>query len=130
MVIITEIPLVGRELAESFRVLLPAIAKVVAVGLRRNPLPPMYSSGVVYQEEPQAGTGVEQWDTPWKAFERGWVDCDDAVIWRLAELYNQGVPATVNCVWVGSRFHVRIRHPNGRLEDPALAVKKPDTQLG
>lgn len=110
-------------LAESFRVLLPAYARVYAAGLRARPLPPFYRSGVVYRPEPQGGTGVELWDSPWKCYARGWVDCDDAVMWRLAELYLEGIPATVQVVSKGDRHHVRIRRPDG-IEDPALNVMR------
>jgi len=124
-----ELPFDGRELAQAFRVVLPALARVYAGALRDCPLPPLYRSGVVYRAEPQAGTGVETWDDPWTCYERGWADCDDSVIWRLAEYYARGVPATVQVYSVGNRHHVRIRLPSQAIEDPALTIKQPHTKL-
>lgn len=123
MIVLFELPFRGRLLAHSFEQILPALARSYAPALRAHPVPPFYKSGVRYREETNAGTGVEEWDNPWKAFKRGWADCDDAVIWRLAELYNAGMPAAVDVVSRGDRHHVRIRLPNGTLEDPALAAK-------
>jgi hypothetical protein len=124
MIVISELPFDGRPLAASFRELLAAYARVYAMGLRMKPLPPLYQSGVVYRVEPQAGTGVELWDSPWKCYKQGWADCDDAVMWRLAELYNSGVAATVQVLSVGNRHHVRIKLPSGATEDPALRIKR------
>lgn len=94
-------------------------------------LPPLYESGVVYELEPEHGSGLEQFDLPPEVYRRRWGDCDDLVIWRLLEHWS-GVPtsqllsdiaasavARCRCVWNGHRLHVLIRLPNGEVEDPS-----------
>lgn len=95
-----------------------------------HPLPPLYSSGVVFALEPNHGQGWEDYANPWLACARGWVDCDDAVIWRLMELMASGehVSAkgyegpTTRADWQGSEIHVQIRRASGSLEDPVMNI--------
>lgn len=82
-------------------------------------LPPLYKSGVRYALEPNHGKGTDEFAMPPVVYQRRWGDCDDLVIWRIAELRAAGVAASCRAVWVGSRVHVTVRHPNGQIEDPA-----------
>ncbi len=122
MVILTRLPFTGPALALASKELLECLAGIAARGLREKPLPLLYQSRVRYQKEPNSGTGVEEWATPWDVNERGWGDCDDLVIWRVAELRAQGENATVQVVWIGKRFHVRVRRANGSVEDPSRVL--------
>jgi hypothetical protein len=85
-------------------------------------LPPLYQSGIRYAEEPNHGKGLEDFALPFKVFERRWGDCDDLCIYRIWELRVAGVPATCNAIWIGDRVHVRVRLPDGNLEDPSIIL--------
>lgn len=95
-----------------------------------NPLPPLYESGVVFALEPNHGAGWEDYSNPWMAYARGWVDCDDATIWRLVELMAAGEHAEARghetprtrADWVGPEIHVQVRRKNGELEDPVMNI--------
>ncbi len=104
------------------------------------PFPPLYATGIYYQEDPP---GEENWrDAPailarFIATGKG-VDCDQLVCWRVAELRVAGVAAEPVIKWqhltreqaVGhgysSKFvdaaglwlvHCCVRFPNGSIED-------------
>lgn len=85
-------------------------------------LPPLYKAGIRFQQEPNHGSGFEDWALPNVVYARGWGDCDDLVIYRLWELHCQGVHATCNAEWVGNGVHVRVRLPNGTIEDPSILL--------
>lgn len=116
----------SRQFAKTVRALLEALTmaartEVAIVG-------PLYSSGVVYGEEPP---DEETFASPFLVNERGWGDCAHLCLWRVAELRNSGVPATYD-VWIQARevkrtFHVRVRLPDGTIEDPSqrLGMKVP-----
>jgi len=76
-------------------------------------LPPLYQSGVRYQPEPTYGQGLEDFALPLTSLRRKWVDCDDACIWRLGELFAAGEDAQCRCEWDGPRMHVLIRRQPG-----------------
>lgn len=94
-------------------------------------LPPLYKSGVRYQLEPDHGSGDDQFDLPPEVYARRWGDCDDLVIWRLAELWKpydaQKLPGLIasmavpHCVadWQFGELHVLVRMPNNKTEDPS-----------
>jgi hypothetical protein len=120
LLIVTSLPGHGTDLAIAIREVLYALARAYAVAMATNPLPPLYSAGVQYREEPTSGTGVERWDHPWEVHARGWGDCDDLVLWRLAELHAAGETTAAPLVaWIGSRMHVLIRRASGNTEDPS-----------
>lgn len=84
----------------------------------------LYEQGVVYQTEPR---GEESFSTPLLVKERGYGDCADLSLWRVAELRNAGVPAAYDIyIQHPSRlrrvFHVRVRLPDGRVEDPSVKL--------
>lgn len=151
MIVIADLPYRGLVLRQGFRRLLSALAATDADALRTHPLPALYAAHragrVRYQEEPEGprlvlsqilqaepGEGVEFWDSPWKSLRQGWADCDDAVRWRLAELYSADEWAYPTVATdgggEGNRHHVLIRRRDGALEDPARQILSPGTKLG
>ena len=94
-------------------------------------VPPLYESGVRYEEEP-LGQPYEEFAAIPVVLERGWGDCDDVVSWRIAELRQQGENAKVRLKWQpdyqrnARMYHVLVRRgvlgPDGRglIEDPSL----------
>lgn len=87
--------------------------------MKRWQLPTLYESGVRFRLPPQHGTGFENFCTPLETYQRGWGDCDNLVIWRVAELWDQGESARCRCEWLGDAYHVLVRRGNGTLEDPS-----------
>lgn len=81
---------------------------------------PLYSSGVYYQRERR---GSEQWATIPIVRRRGYGDCEDLACWRAAELQEQGSGARAIALERprrnGRLYHVVVRLPNGRIEDPS-----------
>src|SRR5277367_5019232 len=52
------------------------------------PLPELYESGVYYQEDP---AGEENWGDIYYCLSCGHADCDRLIIWRTAELRENGI---------------------------------------
>lgn len=115
-------------------------------------LPPLYSGAVRFEFEPQHGSGREDFAMPPDVFARGWGDCDDLIVARLAELISPTLPASfysaddktqqqalqrvraqmganklpaTRAQWQGEQLHVLIRFPDGRTEDPSLILGAP-----
>jgi hypothetical protein len=129
VLILTSLPGSGESLAIAIRETIWALARAYAVAMRSSPLPPLYASGVRYRPEPQAGSGLERWDHPWEVLERGWGDCDDLVLWRLAELHAAGETTAAPVVaWRGAKMHVLIRRAAGHTEDPSLILLEKERQ--
>lgn len=123
MRVIVTCPEGGRRLARPFQLLLNAAAEMVAVAMAQNPLPPLRSANVEYHDEPTSGNGDEYFDHPWDVIARGWGDCDDLVIWRVAECLVRGLPAHARIVRIGTRYHTQVtREWDGLIEDPCLMV--------
>lgn len=100
------------------------------------PVPPLYRSGVKYEQEPGPN---EEFADLLTVLRRGWGDCDDLVAWRCAELQEAGVRAQARIYWREPkgdgvwRMHAQVRHPDpckcrlcrrrpvrgGRIEDPS-----------
>jgi len=90
--------------------------------MQRNPgrLPPLRESGIRW--EPEKFPGWEEWAPPPLVYARGFGDCDDIVLWRLAELLAAGEKAHPQVLrdWQdGVRYHVAIRRADGSEEDPS-----------
>ena len=68
--------------------LVRANRRLLAAGL----VPPLYSTAVLYRQEPDADIEEEYADA-YTCYRRGWGDCDDLAAWRVAELQNAGVDA-------------------------------------
>jgi hypothetical protein len=91
---------------------------------------PLYRSGVRYKTE---GKGRETFLSPVLVKARGYGDCAHLALWRVCELRNASVAATFD-IWIqegsGTRrtFHVRVRLPDGSIEDPSvtLGMKVPE----
>lgn len=88
-------------------------------------VPSLYLSGVRYRQEPHHWP-FERFDNLETCFQRGWGDCDDLAAWRCAELLHQGVKAGIVVSWKpyeGSKlYHVTVRLPNGKKEDPSAKL--------
>jgi hypothetical protein len=96
--------------------------------------PPLYHSGVIYKPEKHRadhnGHTIEygeDWQTIPYVILNGFGDCEDLAAYRSAELRAQGVKATPDIAirqlpdgaW---RAHVRVRHPDGTIEDPSARL--------
>jgi hypothetical protein len=95
--------------------------------LRTHHVPALYDSGVRYEEEP-LGQPYEDFSCIPVVLARGWLDCDDAVMWRIAELRNSGENAKIRLKWEydparkARMYHVLVRRANGQVEDPSLRL--------
>ena len=115
----------GRDFALTVRALLQAQAEGVAREIRGGrSLPGLYASRVRYRPEPARGSGVEYFDDPWTVLARGNGDCDDLVLWRVAELLAKDEAASVVCKWRLPRYHVAVRRADGSEEDPSRLLIK------
>ncbi len=114
----------SKLLALVIRDALEAVIMANRLYLRLHHAPPLYESGVRYEEEP-AGQPYEDFASIPVVLARGWADCDDLVSWRIAELRNAGENAKVRLKWQfdpvrGARlYHVLVRRANGQVEDPS-----------
>jgi hypothetical protein len=102
--------------------------------IRTHRVPPLYESGVLYQEEP-LGQGYEEFAPIPNVLMRGWGDCDDLVPWRVAELQECGEPATIRLEWTVAKrgphagkklFHLLVRR--ARLSPGGVWVESDDTE--
>lgn len=135
MFVVSKLPGEGLALSRSMQNMVLVLADAWADALKRNPLPPFYQCGIRYRPEPVRSL-AEEWVDPYVVKQRGHGDCDDMVIWRLAELINehgwkfedgvQSLPAWPCVAWLQGtgRYHVLLRHRDGTLEDPAKAMLK------
>jgi hypothetical protein len=111
--------------AHAVHQLINAAADAMGPWYTVDPLPPIYRAGVVYRPEPNHGSGYEDFADPWTAYRRGWVDCDDATLWRVLELRARGESAAATrAEWTGPDVHALVRRGNGKLEDPSLILLK------
>lgn len=92
-------------------------------GLSDGVIPPLYASGVAYRPRP---ADRQEWlDVP-AALRQGHAAAEDLTAWRAAELRASGVDAepVVGHEWIAGVWRLRfgVRHPDGRIEDPAVVV--------
>lgn len=87
--------------------------------------PTVYASGVRYKPEE---ADEELWADIPAVLRQGVADCEDLAAWRIADLIvREGVMAKPH-VSVGylpdgrPLYHVRVEHPDGRIEDPSVAL--------
>jgi hypothetical protein len=85
-------------------------------------LPSIYSAGIRFALPKTHGGGIEHFSLPWDTYERGKGDCDQLVIYRIAELASKGELATCRALWLGDDLHVQVRRANGKVEDPAIKL--------
>jgi hypothetical protein len=118
----------------ALRVLLHALFTIDRMWLRSNPnAPRIYQSGVFYRAEP---IGEERWRDIPSVLREGWGDCEDLACWRAAELVErEGVAARPSYTWRRrpgiSIYHIVVRLPDGRTEDPSrkLGMGTPEDRL-
>ena len=121
----------SRVLGTVIKPLLDAQVFINRCYLALHKVPPLYSSGVRYQEEP-LGTDEEFACIP-VILGRGWGDCDDLAPWRVAELQHAGEKAKIRIQWkkllIGGRktklFHILVRREDGTIEDPSRILGMP-----
>jgi hypothetical protein len=128
-----------RRLAEYARGLLEVVIDYNRDVLRqaRGRIPKFYNSGVRFRAEPWQGA-LEQFCGLPVLLRRGWGDCAQLCCWRVAELREQGVPATLRFYWrlvhtaggdLIRAYHVQVRHPpsraypRGYIEDPSRLLE-------
>lgn len=85
------------------------------------PVPPVYASGVRYQEDP---AGKEDWRDCLQVMQRGVGDCDQLVAWRLGELRVARIPAQAAIKWqhIPKRVAISIMKADGTPAYPAHMV--------
>lgn len=109
--------------------------------IRRGLVPLLYSSGVRFNPEPNAGR-FEEFADALTVYRRGWGDCDDLCAWRCAEIQEQGGMAWPKIYWRdfdGNRrmYHGEVRLysrtrqgnwvPTDRVEDPSRFLGMADS---
>lgn len=105
-----------REILEALNLLL----KLNRGELKRYKLPWLYKSGVRYRREPKIPGRVENWQTFTQLIQSGEADCEDLAAARAAELQvKKGIKAIPWLTKKGKVWHVMVRYPDGRLEDPS-----------
>lgn len=93
--------------------------------LRRNPhIPHPYKAGIRYQREPR---GQEHWKGIAQTLRDGHGDCEDLASYLAAWYRARGQKAQIHIVWKRSRrggrlFHIQVRGPSGRIEDPSRVL--------
>lgn len=117
-----------EQLATLLRAVCIGAVAAAVEQLRLAPLPALYRSGVVWQNEPNAGK-FEEFALPHTVYRRGWGDCDDLVIWRCAELWIAGRKALPKIYWRTRDGKTRAFHAEVRLLD-TRQVEDPSRLLG
>lgn len=103
--------------------LLLALMHVDMAYLQQYPnTPNLYESGVRYEEEPP---GQEDWQDIPTCLRMKVGDCEDLACWRAAEYrVRHGIAATPVFTFKrrssgGYLYHITVRLPDGRIEDPS-----------
>lgn len=135
MLVLTKLPGKDSALLPSIQLIMLALAEAWSLEFRRKQPPKLYKSGIIYQPEPP-GLPAEEWADPYTVADRRWGDCDDLVLYRLAEIFHEsgydprtgtreGLPAwpqVMRALDGTKRYHIAIRHADGTEEDPALKL--------
>lgn len=115
------------------------LVQLNAATLTHQPLlPSLYASGVRYAREsdlarrgldvagidPRTGEVEERFNHLSRVIEVGAGDCDDLACWRAAELrVRHGIHASAVPYRTRSgSYHVIVRYPDGRTEDPSIIL--------
>ena len=115
-----------KDKGRSEKVLLMLMGTLVKINigfLEKYPgTPTLYDSGVLYRIE-----STENWQDIPTAIRSGWGDCEDLACWRVAELNRAGIKARpylkLRTMPNGDkRYHALVWLPNGKIEDPSLAL--------
>lgn len=115
-------PFIGRG---SIQAAVDALTVLDVAYLRAYPdTPPLYRSGVRYEQEPRNVFGAREEDflTIPYMLARGVADCEDMSAARSAELIVRGIQARPVVMPVSGGYHVIVRLPNGRVEDPSARL--------
>lgn len=85
------------------------------------PVPPLYASGVYYEEDPP---GREDWRDCYVVLARGKGDCDNLVAWRVAELKAAGFPAepVIKYQLIPRDQMIRIGYPANKVGDDGILM--------
>jgi hypothetical protein len=111
----------GPALEQHMKTLLACLTMCDRLYLRahKGKVPPLYQSGVVYEEE--FGEQDDWCDIPTtRAMGHG--DAEDLACWRAAELQEQGVMAWPTFDRDHGCLHPKVRYADGRMEDPATIM--------
>ena len=133
MRVVIDIPSEDPEaLVERAWGLVEAVVLINLSIMRRIQVPPLYSAGVPYRQEPR---GPEEFANclqvlglaPRLRRPGKWADCDDAVAYRVAELRMRGEPAEARIVWrkhLPQSKHAQVRRADGTIEDPCMILRR------
>lgn len=118
-----------KRASRRMQIMLDGLTRIHLDHYRRYPqTPSLYESGVVYEREPP---GQEDWQDIFTTLRRGSGDCEDLATWRTADLLRKGIKArafgkprpmliqTPTGAEMGTLWHILVRHPDGRIEDPS-----------
>jgi hypothetical protein len=85
------------------------------------PVPPLYASGVYYQEDPP---GEENWKDCLAVLKDGHADCDRLVAWRVAELRCAGIAAEPIVKWqqVPRDVMIGLGHPAHMVPEEGISM--------
>jgi hypothetical protein len=86
-----------------------------------SPIPPLYESGVYYQEDPP---GEENWKDVPAVLKDGHGDCDRLVAWRVAELQVAGIDAEPIIKWqqVPKDVMISLGHPSHMVPENGISM--------
>jgi len=113
---------------EDLKDLVHALVRLNVNAMKRERLPKLYDSGIRYRRESRKnGRGREWFLTLPQMLETGFGDCEDLAAARCAELRMKGVRAQPWFSRRGRTWHVYVRHPSGKTEDPSLVLGMKDT---
>ncbi len=106
--------------------LLEALTQINITWLKAYPkTPTLYESKVIYFFDPRY---LDAWKDIPTIIKDGQGDCEDLACWRLAEIHKAGIRGARPFLrWRknpkgGYTYHVLVRWPDGRIEDPSMAL--------
>ena len=105
--------------AQRLRIMVDALVRLNLYEMRKHRYPALYDTDVIYQRENKRRGTPERWQTIKDVYRRGHGDCEDLAAIRVAELRRQGIRAVP---WFKRRkniWHVLVKYPSGKLEDPS-----------
>lgn len=114
-----------------------ALAKIDYDYLGEFPGTPMlYGSGLRYHDDSHeecwqnvCKTQEDDWADIYSCLKNGYLDCEDAVAWRCAELWKRGIRAlpfpVLESEKKGQLWHMLVIWPDGRIEDPSAILGMP-----
>lgn len=111
--------------------LMEALTQINVTWIKSHPdTPPLYEAGIVYEAEPP---GQEVWQDVPTLIERRKGDCEDLACYRAAELRAAGINVRPYIKWRkegdGYVYHAVLMWPDGRVEDPSLALGMADGMM-